>query len=250
MKYITHLDMMRFWERALRRAGLPVAYSEGFSPHPQIAMAAPLAVGTTGDAELMDVFMSEAIPPRRVIADVTAQLPAGVTVRSVVEVGMTLPAMQADVRFAEYEVDIATGVAGTGDDRGSKEDGGAAASDPSSIVHLPSSAVDGATPPNVAEAVRRFMVAATIPWEHKREDEVRTYDIRAHVESMEVLRERDGIARLRMLLKNDNTGSGRPEQIVAALGLGAPSRIHRTRLVLANTSPSRDAWRKHGRRDE
>lgn len=41
MKYITHLDMMRFWERALRRAGLPVAYSEGFSPHPQIAIAAP-----------------------------------------------------------------------------------------------------------------------------------------------------------------------------------------------------------------
>lgn len=253
MKYITHLDMMRFWERALRRAGLPVAYSEGFSPHPQIAMAAPLAVGTTGDAELMDVFMSEAIPPRRVIVDVSAQLPAGVTVRSVVEVGMTLPAMQADVRFAEYEVDVVIGTVGRdgADDGGWKmEDGRAPTGDPSSIVHRPSSVIDSITPPDVATAVRRFMAAATIPWEHKREDEVRTYDIRAHVESMEVLRERDGIARLRMLLKNDNTGSGRPEQIVAALGLGAPTRIHRTRLVLANTSPSRDAWRKHGRRDE
>ena len=44
VKYITHLDLMRFWERALRRAEIPVAYSEGFSPHPQLALAAPLAV--------------------------------------------------------------------------------------------------------------------------------------------------------------------------------------------------------------
>ena len=60
MKYITHLDLMRFWERALRRAELPVAYSEGFSPHAQIALAAPLPVGTTSDCELMDVFMGGA----------------------------------------------------------------------------------------------------------------------------------------------------------------------------------------------
>ena len=59
MKYITHLDMMRFWERALRRADVPLAYSEGFSPHAQISLAAPLAVGTTSEAELMDVFLAE-----------------------------------------------------------------------------------------------------------------------------------------------------------------------------------------------
>ncbi len=43
LRFITHLDVMRFWERALRRANLPVAYSEGFSPHAQISLAAPLA---------------------------------------------------------------------------------------------------------------------------------------------------------------------------------------------------------------
>jgi radical SAM-linked protein len=58
LKFLSHLDLMRLWERALRRAGLPLAYSEGFTPHPQIALAAPLLVGVTSDAELMDVSLS------------------------------------------------------------------------------------------------------------------------------------------------------------------------------------------------
>ena len=210
MKYITHLDLMRYWERALRRAELPVFYSEGFSPHAQLSLAAPLAVGTTGEAELMDVFMAETVAPRTFIEQLTPQLSPGLSIRSVQEAGLTLPALQADVRFAEYEVDV---------------------------------------PPaaDIAANVARFLEAETVPWEHKREDEVRSYDIRALVEHIEIIRADAGGACLRMRLKNDNTGSGRPEQIVAALGLPAPTRIHRTQLVLAGTSPSREAARKHGR---
>lgn len=212
MKYITHLDLMRYWERALRRAELPVAYSEGFSPHAQLSLAAPLAVGTTGEAELMDVFMAEAIAPRTLIEKLTPQLSPGLSIRNVQEAGLTLPALQADVRFAEYEVDVPVA-----------ED--------------------------IAGAVARFLAAETVPWEHKREDEVRSYDIRALVEHIELIHRDDAGATLRMRLKNDNKGSGRPEQIVAALGLLAPTRIHRTQLVLAGTSPAREAARKHGRYD-
>jgi hypothetical protein len=50
-----------------------------------------------------------------------------------------------------------------------------------------------------------------------------------------------------MKLKNDNTGSGRPEQVVAALGLPPPTRIHRTKLILQAKSAAREAWRKRGR---
>jgi hypothetical protein len=50
-----------------------------------------------------------------------------------------------------------------------------------------------------------------------------------------------------MLLRADNSGSGRPEQVVMALGMSAPSRIHRTKLLLSGASPARDAWRKRGR---
>ena len=105
MKYITHLDMMRFWERALRRADIPVTYSEGFSPHPQIQLASPLAVGTTSACELMDVFLDERMTPRAFIDAVSQQVPPAITVTAARETGLALPSLQADVRAAEYEVD-------------------------------------------------------------------------------------------------------------------------------------------------
>jgi radical SAM-linked protein len=211
MKYITHLDVMRFWERTLRRAEVPVAYSEGFSPHAQISLAAPLPVGTTSEAELMDVFLSEPMTPKAFIERVTPQLPGGASIRGVEEAGLTLPALQADVRFAEYEVEVQAGDA------------------------------------DVDAAIAGFLAAESVPWEHKRDEEIRSYDIRALVDNVAVVAREGGSVRLRMRLRNDNTGSGRPEQVAAALGLPAPGRIHRTKLVLAGTSPSRDAWRKRGR---
>ncbi len=225
-KYITHLDLMRFWERALRRAELPVAYSEGFSPHAQIAMAAPLPVGTTSGAELMDVFMAERTAPKVLLQQLAPQLPDGIATVAAEEVGMALPALQADVRFAEYLVDIASAQSDRAVD--------------GEEWSVPVGADVGAT-------VDLFIAARTIPWEHKREDEVKSYDLRPQVESLEVASRGGEGARLRMRLKNDSSGSGRPEQVVAALGLPAPLLIHRTLLVLADTSPVREAMKKHGR---
>jgi len=213
MKYITHLDMMRFWERALRRAEVPVFNSEGFSPHPQIALAAPLAVGTTSDCELLDVFLEQRITPRAFIDALSPQLPPAVTIASAQEVGLTLPSLQADVRAAEYEVDapLAEGF-------------------------------------DVKGAVRRLLDAESIPWQHKRDEEMKSYDLRPLVHEIGVIGREGTSVRLRMLLCNDSTnGAGRPEQVALALGLALPTRIHRTRLVLADRSPARDAIRKEGR---
>ncbi len=212
MKYITHLDQMRFWERALRRADVPVSYSEGFSPHAQISLAAPLAVGTTSEAELMDVFLEEPMTPRRLVEQVSRQLPPALAVRSVEEVGLGLPALQAEVRFAEYDVDVE-----------------------------PDEGIE------VKEAIAQFLAADSVPWQHMREDEVRQYDIRALVDDVRVTGREGATVRLHMRLKNDNSGSGRPDQVAAALGFGVPVRIHRTKLVLSGTSPAREAWRKRGR---
>ena len=54
-KYISHLDLIRLWQRALNRAGIPLTYSRGFNPHPQMSMALALAMGVTSEAELMDI---------------------------------------------------------------------------------------------------------------------------------------------------------------------------------------------------
>lgn len=247
LKYITHLDLMRFFERALRRANLPVAYSEGFSPHAQLSLAAPLPVGTTSDAELMDVFLEERLAPKTLLAQLAKQTPAGITLRGAEEVAVGLPALQAEVRFADYEVDVALPVRTTsamqaqiaplsGKSAPADGDGAAVAR-----VAAPIESVE-----QVQSAVRAFLAAASVPWQHKRDDEIRSYDIRAQVERIEVVPAADGV-RLTMRLKNDNTGSGRPEQVAAALGLSTPLRIHRTKLILAGTSPAREAWRKHGR---
>ena len=63
LKYISHLDLARAWERAFRRAGLPVAHSQGFNPRPRLQIAAALPVGVTGRAEYLDVWLTEALVP-------------------------------------------------------------------------------------------------------------------------------------------------------------------------------------------
>jgi radical SAM-linked protein len=213
MKYVTHLDMMRFWERALRRAQIPVTYSEGFSPHPQIAIAAPLAVGTTSDCEIMDVFLDEHMTPGVFIEALAKQVPPAIGITAAREVGLALPSLQADVRAAEYEVD--------------------APAQPRL---------------DVGAAVYELLAAESIPWEHMREDETKSYDLRPLVIELAVVAREEATTRLRMMLRNDSTaGAGRPEQVALALGLEAPTRIHRTRLVLAERSPAREAYRKAGR---
>src|SRR3974377_924526 len=70
LKYIGHLDMARTWQRIVRRANLPLAYSEGFNPQPRMSFAAALPVGCTSDHEELDMVLS---PPRE-IDEVKTQL--------------------------------------------------------------------------------------------------------------------------------------------------------------------------------
>jgi radical SAM-linked protein len=102
VKYISHLDLMRLWERALRRANVPLAYSIGFNPRPKISIAFPLAVGVTGQEELLDVTLERPLDPRDFALAVGKQLPAGVTLLEVEEVYLTLPALQTQVQAAQY----------------------------------------------------------------------------------------------------------------------------------------------------
>src|SRR6185295_346248 len=62
VRFISHLDVLRSWERAIRRAELPLSYSQGFTPHPKLAFASPLPLGFTSEAEVMDVTLDERVP--------------------------------------------------------------------------------------------------------------------------------------------------------------------------------------------
>jgi radical SAM-linked protein len=191
---------MRLWERALRRAQIPLAYSEGFSPHPKIALAAPLAVGVTSEAELMDVFISKWISPPWFTSTVNQQLPSGVSIIGVYQVTLTLLSLQSQVRWAEYKVQVEAR-------KELKEIEGA-------ISHL--------------------LSLESLPWHHQRDTGERSYDLRALIDKIWLSELHEPYATIGMRLRCDGSGSGRPEQVILALGLTYyPQSIHRTRLVLA-----------------
>ena len=107
LRYIAHLDLMRTWERSLRRARLPLAYTQGFTPHARIALGAPLPVGTVGERELLDVWMSPAIAPEEFARRLAAVLPEGLVLLAAEEAAHELPSLQSQIRSATYEVTFA-----------------------------------------------------------------------------------------------------------------------------------------------
>lgn len=78
--YISHLDLMHTMQRAFNRAGLPLKYSEGFNPHPQIAIALPLSVGTGSLCEIMDFKLKEETDLASLPGRLTAVMPEGIRV--------------------------------------------------------------------------------------------------------------------------------------------------------------------------
>ena len=80
IKYVGHLDMMRYFQKAIRRAGLDVSYSEGYSPHMIMSFASPLGVGMESDAEYFDMQMNSEIEPAEAIRLLNEQMAEGVEV--------------------------------------------------------------------------------------------------------------------------------------------------------------------------
>lgn len=199
LKFLSHLDLMRLWERALRRARLPLAYSEGFSPHPQISLAAPLAVGVTSEAELMDILLTRWVSLNSFIAQVKEQLPRGIDLLEAWVVGLNVPSLQSQVRFVEYKVGVET-------EKNRQE---------------------------IESALQSLLAAREIPWHHFRDTGARYYDLRALVDDLWLVDCSGALCVLGMRLRCDAKGTGRPEQVTKALGFSQrPKYIHRTKLIL------------------
>src|SRR5512143_3067134 len=85
LQYVGHLDMARTWQRIVRRANLPLAYSEGFNPQPRLSFAAALPVGCTSDHEELDLLLSPPCVIDEVIIQLDRALPPGMKVISIEE---------------------------------------------------------------------------------------------------------------------------------------------------------------------
>jgi radical SAM-linked protein len=81
-RYLSHHDMMRLWERAMRRARLPLRMSQGFNPRPRVSLVEPRSVGVTSDAELLEFELADWMNPDTVLDRISRELPEGVTATS------------------------------------------------------------------------------------------------------------------------------------------------------------------------
>src|SRR4030042_2246311 len=179
IKYISHLDIMRLWERALTRTGIRIAYSEGFSPHPRLSLAVPLAVGVTGESELLDVYTSDSVSPHWFTDVVNKQRQTGISILGVQKIGVMIPSLQSQVRQAEYRIEV------------DREHG----------------------PEDIESAIASLLSSEKLPWYHERDTGKREYDLRELIDDIKLESSDDERCTITMMLRCGSNGSGRPGQV-------------------------------------
>jgi len=197
LRYTGNLDLQKIWERFLRRADLPVAYSQGFHPQPRIQQAVPLPLGFLSTAELTDIYLDDdTLVPAQVISSLEAMPYPGIEITQVEMVDLSLPSLATRVRSSEYQAEFF---------------------DPVDAAELTS-------------RVTNVLAASTL-MRTRRDKE---YDLRPLIESLEVLPSDPGTA-LKMTLAARQSATGRPEEVSSALGYGPyDARYTRTRILLSD----------------
>jgi len=200
-RYVGHLDVARFWERAFRRVELPIAYSQGFNPQVRVQFASALPVGITGENELFDLWLLECIDPAAWLDPLRCTLPPGFALHGITEVPLKLPPMQASLRFAIYEVRF-------GADLGRDE--------------LEARVQDLLAEPEIVRP------------HHKKQG--KTYDLRPLIDTLDVQAANDAVV-LQMKLRAGQQGNARVTEVLDALGLAEQKRsISRIALLLDELS--------------
>jgi radical SAM-linked protein len=194
LRYTGHLDLHRLWERAMRRAELPITYSQGFHPQPKISLAAALPLGFSSRSEVLDVRLNDDIPVEEIATRLKESLPPDIQVLKVESVDERAPALQTQVLSATYEARLSEPI------------------DPSELTRR----------------VEEMMKAETLP----RERRGKFYDLRPLIEMLSVITEANGKVWLRMVLAAREGATGRPEEVLTALGIEPDTvRVERTRLI-------------------
>ena len=194
LRYTGHLDLHRLWERAMRRADLPLSYSKGFHPQPKISIAAALPLGFSSRAEVVDVRFNEEISTEEIASRLKDNLPVDIKVTKVEGVDERAPALQTQVRSAKYEVHLTEPV--------DKSD--------------------------LTRKVGELMMSKSLP----RERRGKSYDLRPLIETLNVVTEANGKVSLRMTLSARDGATGRPEEVLNMLDIEPEyTSVERTRLI-------------------
>lgn len=210
IRYISHLDYADMIQRAICRAKLPAAYSEGFNPHLKIAFASALAVGVTSEAEYMDFELTEALPVAEVSARLAAKLPDGVQISRLRLLTGRHRALMAAVDQADYE------------------------------ITLPGGSDEGA----VRRAVQAFNEAETCWYRRSSPKKARDIEVKQYMKGDVTVAWTRGTVLLTMAIRITPTGSVKPGEVLSVLcaafdlpGDAAMAAIHRRALWSGGRSP-------------
>ncbi len=104
LRFLSHQDEFRMWERTLRRSLLPLAYKNGFNPQPHLQFAAPLGLGFSGLQERVDFRLESSYHPDEVHTRLTTAMPPGVVIHSLQEIDLKTPALASELLGADYSL--------------------------------------------------------------------------------------------------------------------------------------------------
>lgn len=226
VKWISHLDVKRTLERAMRRAQLPLALTQGHNPHPKLSLGPPLPVGVTSESELLAIHLDAALPPDEVKERLNRQLPGGLEVVEAWAVpGYRKKETFGEIEVAEYRVTV----------RGVPD------------------------PEVVRSRISELMASGELIVQRGGDRPERAVDLRPLILGLETAEWQDGQGELRMRLRTGSHGGARPQEVVELLGLQGEGMLvsyHRVALYAAGQAPAREQakvrprWsRTRGRRE-
>ena len=199
-RYISHLDLARTLERALNRARIPVAYTQGFNRRPRMQMATALPLGYTSEYELADILLMEKMEPGTAQQQLMARMAPGINISQVEEVPISGPSLQSITQSSSY-------------------------------VATPLDPVDFA---ELQARVASMLAAESLEKVREKQGKKKTYDLRPLILDLSTTQDENGQVHIHMNLCLEPSRTGRSDEVLEALGFDPlDMRIHRTGMVLA-----------------
>jgi radical SAM-linked protein len=188
VRFTSHRDVARIFERAFRRADVPIALTQGYSPRPRISFGLALPTGHESDGEYLDADLATLVAEgdllRTLPARLTEALPTGFEVTACAAVAPGTPSLQEDVRSCSWTIEVV-----------------------------------GAAPDDLSAAVRRVLASPRVEVWRSRKGQERLDDIRPAIDSLDMAGPTPAGARVLADLATQPRGL-RPSELVGALGAG------------------------------
>ncbi len=195
LRFLSHLDLQKMFNMAIQRAALPIAYSQGFNPHPQLALGPAHAVGVASVAEYADMELIKDFSPEGFLKTLQPALPQGIRLLSARALTEKTPALMASINCAVYVVKV-----------------------------------NGLEKTILEAKVAELLAQTELLWQRKSPKGIKTVDLRPGIFEMKVLAANSLFLELRI----GNTGNIKPDEVIRALNIEnlAIEIIERTGLYI------------------